>query len=437
MTSPTVIDPRHTSRLLVLAATALLAVSSAVRAADWLQFRGPNGAGKSDESVPTQWSATKNLVWQADLPGEGSSSPIVVGNRLYVTTYKGRGNDLVRHLVCFDKTSGSEFFSKEIPAANPEDEYTGFITEHGFATHTPVSDGERVYCFFGKSGVYAFDLAGELLWQENVGRESSNRRWGSAASPVLHGDHVIVNASEESQSVRALDKRTGEEVWKAEAASLELSYSTPLVVEDAEGKTEIVVSVPNELWGLHADTGKLKWYAENGIGGNVSPSLVTDGRVVYALGGRPAGAAAVRIGGSKDVTKSHTIWEGGPSSYVPSPVLHEGRLYWVDDNGTAICVNAADGEVVYRERLGVEGGRGGRPFYASVTYAGGLLYAVSRKGGTYVYKAQPQFELVAHNTLGDDRTDFNASPAVSDGRLYLRSNKAVYCIGNDSAGAAE
>ncbi len=418
-----------------LVAAAVLWIATVGSAADWPRFRGPDGDGKTTESVPTEWSATKNVAWKVDLKGSGSSSPIVVGDRVYVTSYTGSPDELVRHLACFEKTTGKAVWVKDVPAEAAEDPDRGFIGEHGYATSTPVSDGNHVFCFFGKSGVYAFGLDGEILWRTPVGTESSNRRWGSAASLVLHGDTVIVNASEESQSIRALEKSTGKEVWKAEASSLELVYNTPLLVTPKEGKPELVVSVPQEVWSFDPDTGKLKWYAETDIGGNVSPSVVTDGEVVYTLGGRPAASAAVRLGGEGDVTDSHVVWNGRLSSYVPSPVLHEGRLYWVDDSGTAHCVNAADGEVVYRERLDGGGGgrsRGGRGFYASILLAGDRILATSRKNGCYVYKVGPEFELLGRNDLGDD-SDFNASPAVSDGRLYLRSNETLYCIGTSSA----
>jgi outer membrane protein assembly factor BamB len=344
--------------------------------------------------------------------------------------------DLRRHLLCIRREDGKVVWSKAVDAVLPEDPYGGLgIPEHGYASNTPVTDGEAVFVFFGKSGVLALDMAGNQLWQADVGHESSNRRWGSAASLMLHEDMVIVNASEESQSIRALNKATGEEVWKAEASALELAYGTPVLADLDDGRKELVIGVPYEVWGLNPDTGKLNWYAETRLDGNISPSPITRDGVVYVLGGyRSTGSVAVRAGGKGDVTDTHVLWTSRNTSYIPSPVLHQGKLYWVSDQGIAYCADAATGEAVYRERLPrVEGGRGmGKLFYASVVLADERLYAVSRRGGTYVLAAKPEFEMLARNKFTSDDTDFNASPAISDGQILLRSNQFLYCVEADA-----
>jgi len=409
---------------------------------DWPQFRGPDGLGvSSDANVAVEWNESKNLEWKTSLPGPGSSSPIVWGQHVYVTCYSGygssRGNpgdikQLVRHLLCIDRKDGKVIWTRTVKAEMPEDAYAGMgVPEHGYASNTPATDGERVFAFFGKTGVLAFDLDGKQLWQVNVGKESSNRRWGSSASLTLYKDMVIVNASEESRSIRALDKTTGKEVWNAEASSLELSYGTPLLVPLADGGKELVIGVPNEVWGLNPDTGRLRWYAETGLDGNVAPSPVAANGIVYVFGGyRNTSSVAIRVGGKGDVTDTHTLWTSRDSSYVPSPVIREGKLYWVSDQGIAFCADAQTGETIYRERLSRTSGsgRGGKPFYASVVLAGGKLICVSRRGGTYVLAAKPEFEQLAHNEFEADESDFNASPAVRDGQLFLRSNRYLYCI---------
>jgi len=181
---------------------------------------------------------------------------------------------------------------------------------------------------------------------------------------------------------------------------------------------------------LIPDTGKLKWYAATRLSGNVAPSPVAQAGVVYVMGGYPEQqTAAIRAGGKGDVTASHILWTSRDSSYVPSPVLHEGCLYWVSDQGIANCVEAATGKSLYRERLPRAGGAGaGKPFYASIVLGGERLYAVSRTGGTYVLPAKPAFEVLAHNQFASDESDFNASPAIRDGQLFLRSNRFIYCI---------
>ena len=215
--------------------------------------------------------------------------------------------------------------------------------------------------------------------------------------------------------------------WKAEAEGLENSFNTPLLVSTAD-RTELIVAVPWEIWSLDADTGKLLWFAGSELDNNVSPSMIEEDGIVFAVGGRSGASIAVRLGGKGDVTKTHVVWRGEASSYVPSPVLYEDRLYWVNDRGIAHCVNAKTGELVYQHRLNINSG-GGRSFYASVMVIGGKIYAVSRFDGTIVYQPGDEFKQLAHNRLSDESM-FNASPAVVDGKILIRSDSALYCIGN-------
>ncbi|MEI6240004.1 MAG: PQQ-binding-like beta-propeller repeat protein [Planctomycetia bacterium] len=417
-------------------ACSLLAGGSAC-GEDWPQFRGPGGRGVGASAVPLEWSDTKNVRWKTPLPGPGSSSPVVWGDDVFVTCYSGYGASgapggdpaqLARHLVCVNRADGTIRWQRSIAATMPEDTYEGFLTEHGYASSTPVTDGETVVAFFGKSGVIAFDRDGAEEWRVDVGKESSTRRWGSAASLILVGDTVVVNAAEESQSIRALDLRTGREAWGAEGAALELAYGTPGVVTLADGSEEIVVAMPEEVWGLDPATGKLLWHATHGLTGNVSPSVVVDGDVVYVFGGfRSAGSFAIRAGGKGDVTKSHMVWTSRTSSYVATPLVHEGHLSWIDDRGQAFCASTRDGTQVYRSR--VEGmASGGRPVYASPVRAGGRIYVVSRWSGTFVLPAEPRFEILACNRFESDESDFIGTPAIADGCLFLRSGKFLYCV---------
>lgn len=411
----------------------LLAMTSApIQAGDWPRFRGPNGDGVSTEGpIPAKWDLATNLKWKADLPGKGSSSPIVLGDRIFVTCYSGYGEaaggdaaQLARHLVCVDKPSGKILWTKTVKNSVEEDRYQGFITEHGYASGTPVTDGERVYAFFGKSGVSAYDLEGNELWNAGVGTSSSNRRWGSAASLIVHGDSVIVNASEESRSIRSLDRKTGKENWKTEADLLELAYGTPNVVKNGDREL-LVLAVPQEVWALNPENGKLAWFCETKLPGNVSPSINTANGMIYVTGGYPAtGSVAFKAEGKGDITSKIT-WTSRDASYVASPVLHEGHLYWIDDKGVAFCANAETGKTVYRERLV---GGGGRPVYASPVLCDGKLFIPSRWEGVYVIAAKPEFELLAENRFPDDKSDFNGTPAISGKQMFLRSDKALYCI---------
>ena len=387
-------------------------------AEDWPRFRGPRGDGTSqDGAVPTEWGDTKNLKWKHKLPGAGFSSPIVVGQNVLVTAYSGQGRDVKRHLICLDRNAGQIKWSKAIDGVS--DGGDGGFNYHGQASHTPVSDGERVYVMFGSSGVRAFDMKGTQLWHQDVGNERA-ARFGTASSPILHGDHLIVTAGAESESIRAFDKKSGKEIWKTEAGSLSGTYSTPTIAKNALGEEELLLSVTFEVWGLNPQTGKLKWFAKTRVDTAACPSALVDKGVMYIIGGRGGGRTAIKMGGKDDITKTGVLWSEAGGSYVPSPILHEGRLYWINDSGIASCVDAKTGKQVAQKRLG------GR-YYASVCLINDKLYAVSRFGGTHVLEANSKFTEVAHNKLLDE-SDFSASPAISDGQLFLRSDAYLYCI---------
>ena len=404
---------------------------------DWTRFRGANGAGHSESTaLPTKWSDAENLTWTVELPGPGSSSPIVSGDRIFVTCYSGYGvepggdfSSLVRHLVCVDAKSGHILWDRSVTAPKREDRYQGYISEHGYASNSPTTDGKMVFAFHGKSGVYAYDMDGKELWSHMVGTESSNRQWGSAASLTLFKDKLIVNAAEEGRSIMALDKATGKELWKSEAATLELCYGTPSLVAREDGKTDLVIAVPGEVWGLNTETGKLAWFVVSQLTGNVSPSpLVVDNSIFVFGGFRSSGSYRIRAGGKSDVTSTHIDWHSRCSSYVATPVHHDGHLFWIDDQGIAWCLNAKTGEQVYRERVpGLKSG--GRPIYSSPIFAGGRLYVVTRRDGTLIIPATTTFSIEAQNIIESDATDFNATPAVYGDQLLLRSNRRLYCVG--------
>lgn len=335
---------------------------------------------------------------------------------------EGDLSSLKRHLISVERRTGKTQWTKTIQAAVSERPVPRFAGRPGYASHTPVSDGERIYVLFGNAGVLAFDMDGEQLWQADVGTENA-AMFGSAASPILYKENVIVMAGAESESLWALDRLTGEEVWKTEASSLSRSYATPVIVTNPSGTAEMLLPITSELWSLNPDNGKLRWYVEARFDTNAVPSVVAGDGIVYAIGGRGGGRVAVRLGGRKDVTNSHVVWSHTGGSYVPSPVLHEDHLYWVNDRGIANCIDTRSGDEVSRERLGGQ-------FYASVVLIGDHLYAVSRFSGTYILTATPDLTRIGHNKLTDD-SDFSASPAISDGHLFLRSDRFLYCIAGD------
>jgi outer membrane protein assembly factor BamB len=239
---------------------------------------------------------------------------------------------------------------------------------------------------------------------------------------VLYKDTVIVNASVESGALVALDRKEGKEVWRAKGIGS--AWNTPVLVKPEKGDVELVVSVQGRLLGLNADTGKELWRAD-GVHRYVCPSVVAHKGVVYAIGGGHT-SVAVRAGGRGDVTKTHTLWRKNVGSNVSSPVYHDGHIYWASDNsGVVYCQEADSGKIVYQKRLMPASGL----IYASCLLAGGKLYYVSQKKGTYVVAASPEFKQLALNVFEDDGSRTNASPAVSDGQLLLRTDQYAYCIG--------
>lgn len=395
-------------------------LATAKRGGDWSQFRGPSGMGVSAEGgVPVSWNATQGIAWKTELPGPGTSSAIVHGTRVYLTCYSGSSAQPDRHLVCMDRDTGKVLWNSKTAGSGPEE--ASIREDHGWASSTPATDGERIYVFYGRSGVYAFDIHGRQLWRATVGDRAHG--WGSAASPVIYGDLVIINASVESESLVALDRRTGKEVWRANG--IKEAWNTPVLVSLPGGKTELVLAMFRKVLGFDPRTGEALWSCDTQIDWYMVPSLVTHDGIVYCIGGRTGGALAVRAGGRGDVTATHRVWSGQRGSNVSSPVLHEGRLYWAKDSpAVAYCADAKTGRVLYEERLD-----GAGQVYSSAILANGNVYYVGRSGRTFVVRAAPRFELVATNDLGE-RGVFNASPAVAGGKLFIRSDKYLYCIGS-------
>jgi outer membrane protein assembly factor BamB len=417
------VNARWIHRTLTVAALSTLVLAGA----DWTRFRGPQGAGTStDTGLPVTWSATENIVWKTAMPGFGSSSPITLGKKIYITCYSGYGLDednpgeqknLKLHLLCVDRESGKILWDSPIPAKLPERDFQGFVALHGYASFTPVTDGENIYVFWGRTGAVAYDLNGKQLWSKDLGTKTHG--WGSAASPILAGDILVVNACVESGTLYGLNKKTGEVVWEADG--IDDSWSTPALVDLPNGKQEVVLSMKNKVLGFDPASGKQLWSCDS-VRDYVCPITVVDKDVVFLTGGRTPLTVAIRCGGKGDVTESHLLWKTRKCSKVPSPLVADGLLYWLDNTGTAGCLDAKTGEVVYRERtkLGV--------VYASLVMAEGRLYGVSRKKGAIVYAAGKEFKELAQNDLGDESV-FDGTPTIHNGQLLLRSNKFLYCIG--------
>ena len=406
----------------VLLLCAIVLLPYTVYAGNWPQFRGPGGLGISQEqNLPVTWSETENVAWKTAMPGYGSSSPIALDGKLYVTCYSGYGmannsgrmEDLMIHLVCVDSKTGKIIWDKQIKPTLPESKR---VRDHGYAAQTPVTDGVHIYAFFGKSGVFKFDLQGNQIWQTSVGTKTHG--WGSGTSPVLYENLVIVNASVESGSLVAIDKISGKEAWRA--GGMDSSWNTPHLVKTSNGGHELAVTVKKWILGFDPKTGNELWRC-GAIDDYICPSIVSYKGILYALGGRSSKAVAVRSGGRGDVTDTYKLWQADVGAIVCSPVVHDGYLYWLSDRTkTAYCLSLADGSVKYSEAAGPQP-------YASALLADGRFYVVTRNGGTLVLAAKPQFEQLALNKL-EDRSTFNASAIAYNGTLILRSDENLYCI---------
>jgi outer membrane protein assembly factor BamB len=412
-----------------------IAISSTCSpAADWPQFRGPTGDGvTTDTKLPLEWDEKKNLVWRAELPGPGSSSPIISGDKVFLTSYSGYGLDvqepgdpakLTRHAICLSKKDGKILWQHEIKTDLPNKPYTGtYITTHGYASSSAVTDGKGVYFFMGNAGIHAFTVDGKKVWDVSVGEKA--HEWGVGTSPILYDDLLIVNAAHESNQLLALDRKNGKTVWSA--TGFPASWNTPTIVK-VDGHDELVVSANGKLRAFDPKDGKELWSCQGIRAAELCPSVIAHDGVIYVLGHPGGKSMAVKAGGKGDVSATNVLWQAEKGSNVGSPVFKDGHLYFINDSkGIATCLNAKTGEVVYEQPLASRQKRD--RWYSTPLLAGDRLYCVGRQTGTYVLAAKPQFELLATNVISNDDSVSNASPAVSDGRIFLRSNKYAYCFG--------
>lgn len=381
-----------------------------------------------DKGVPVDWNA--NIAWKVELPGAGTSSPVVFGDRIWLTGYSGYGvpgqpegnmNDLKRWVLCLNRADGKQIWKTDVQSTLPEQTASRIREGHGYASNTPAVDGERVYAFFGKSGVVALDHHGKQLWHANVG--SNLNGWGTAASPILYNNLVIVNASVESETLYALDKNTGKEVWHANG--IKEAWNTPILVRNGDGKAEVVVAILGKVLAFDPDAGTPLWQCRTDIGWYMVPSLVAHEGVVYCVGGRSGGGLAVRSGGRGDVTRSHRLWTAPRGTNVPSPIVHNGHLYWAHENlGVVYCADVKTGKLVFENRLD-----GANQIYASPFLADDKIHFLTRSGQVYVMAAEPTFRVLGRSEM-PRRDNYNSTPSVHRGQVLLRTDRWLYCIGN-------
>ena len=427
----------------------LISVAAVTPAANWPQWRGPDGSGISNEkNLPATWTPTTNIKWKAALPGRGHSSPIVWGNRIFVTTaVEGDavpGAKAVKHMAGDkeflhpDSIGADHKHTFKVLALNRDSgkilweatawEGTPYDNRHrksSYAASTPATDGKLVYAFFGTEGLYAYDFNGKLAWKAELGKLGTVGM-GTGTSPILFENVVIVQCDEENGEasfIVALDKKTGKEVWRT-PRKVQVSWSTPLLVKTST-RSELITSGTETVVSYDPATGKELW-RHKGVESNAIPSPVANSEMVYLVAGFPAKIAmAIKLGGSGDLTGTPNVpWKYAKgTAYVPSPILYGDYLYLTTDRGILTCIDAKTGEVKY------EGGRIPIPatFTASPVAFEGKILMTSEDGDTFIVKAGPKHEILGTNSVGEP---VYASPAIADGRIFIRGEKNLYCIGS-------
>lgn len=424
----------------------LLASSAALRAEEWPHWRGPAGSGVSPEArLPHQWSDTHNTSWRAPLAGVGVSSPIVWKDRVIVTSQSGSGGSRVgprlgqgadasageRGLVA-RQDSGVRFAIEALSAADGKRQWIYELAaegslpavhdKHNLASASPVTDGDRVYAVFGTGQVVAVDAAGQVVWTRHLGQEHGAWAiiWGNGSSPIVHRGALILMCLQGSTSyLLALDGRTGKPLWKTDRPGGTTSYSTPLVVSGPVGD-ELIVNSSLGVEAYDPASGSLLWYFNEPNQFPVPVAVYHDGVIYLSRGHRSGPYAAIRPGGRGDISKTHVLWHvptGAP--YISSLVYYDGLLYMAGDTGIVTCVDAKTGERVWRERLG--------GIYTASPVAGdGKIYLMSETGETIVLKAGRTPEVLSRNQISGRVL---ASPAISNGRLFIRTDEHVVAVG--------
>jgi outer membrane protein assembly factor BamB len=424
-------------------------------AQNWPQWRGPSSQGFSAESspLPTNWSATENIAWKVSLAGLGVSSPIVWGDLVIVTSQRGstsvrdgshpylarddrsladRENPIggsrmpaapegsVSLVVeAFQRSDGAKLWEHRTPASGP---FPELHEKHNLATPTPITDGEHIYAWFGNGQVVALNMEGKPAWTRHLGIDYApfENQWGHGSSPALYKDLLILLCDHTSNSyLLALDKRTGKQRWKVDRGTGRISHSTPLVVP-APGGDELLVNSSERIDTYDPTSGKLLWHAGSERQTPIPSAVFHDGAIYMSRGYRNSDYLAIRPGGRGDVSQSHIQWrEPTGASYVPSILLYQGLLYMTNEVGVVTCADAKTGERVWRQRLG-------GIFFASPVGGDGKVYMVSETGETFVLRAGRAPEILAQNNLGERLI---ASPAISGGRLFLRSDGTLFAVG--------
>jgi outer membrane protein assembly factor BamB len=425
------------------------ALTASASAANWPGMRGPDGSGvAAEKNLPLRWSTNENVRWRVPLPERGNSTPVVWGGRVFITQAITVGNR--RTVMCFDRRTGKLLWQSGVTCTEKEPTHD----DNPPCTPSPVTDGRRVIAWFGSAGVYCYDDDGRELWHRDLGPQA--HIWGYAASPVLYRDLCLLNFGPGDRSfVIALDKKTGRTTWQfdipilgpevdarklggpdtnvykgatAKLSEIAGSWATPLIVR-AKGHDELVVALPLRLMAFAPRTGEQLWSCDGPNIGAYSSPFHGDGFVGYAGCGFRNTLMVVRPGGRADVTKTHRLWFqelANSQTHLGAGVIFQGHIYLVNTAGIVECFELKSGKTLWTERLASTGAMGSS--WSSPVLADNRLYIPNRNADVFVLKAGPKFDLLAVNSIGGER--MNSSLAVSDGDIFMRTDKSLWCIGS-------
>jgi outer membrane protein assembly factor BamB len=422
---------------------------------DWPRWRGPENDGMARGDAPMHWSDTEHIKWKAEIPGRGHSSPVIWGDKIFVTTavptgvvpiaaarepftdapdgrgIRGFGSPSQRGpqpeqklmLMCFDRKNGKLLWQQVSKVATPHEGY--HPTYGSFASNSPVTDGKHVIAFFGSRGVYCYDMDGKKIWEKDFGIQLKMfMTFGEGAWPYLEGSKLLLLFDNEVDSfLVALDVSTGKELWRTPRPDGNTNWSGPVVIT-VDGKKQVIVSATKKVHAYDLETGKPIWEVA-GLGQNTIPAPVAADGMIYLMSGyRNPNLMAIKLGREGDLTGTDAIvWQNQKgNSYTASPVLHDGKLYVVTDSGMLSCFDAKTGKAFYQQQ------RLPKPynFKASPVGVNGKLHLATEEGDVVIVKMGATYEVLATNTL--EGQTFIGTPAVADGEIYLRGQNTLFCI---------
>lgn len=416
---------------------------------NWHQWRGPEANGVSRTATPPiEWNEGKNLCWKVAVDGNGRSTPIIWEDQVFLLTAIDTGivdpslprpedqpervfgikypNTTYRFVVlCLDRATGRERWRR---TATERVLHEGHHGDNSFASASPTTDGERLYCWFGSAGLFCYDLDGDKLWERDLGRAYMEASLGEGCSPVVHDGKLVIVRDQQRQSyIEVMDAKSGETDWKADRDEPN-AWATPRVIE-YDGRTQVITAASNMVRSYDLHTGEIIWQC-NGLTGNVIPSPVIEDDLVYCMSGYQGySLLALPLSANGDISRSDAIvWRMDRATpYIPSPLLYDGMLYFTQSNQAILsCVDAQTGtRIIDRTRLD-----GLSNIYASPVAAKDRIYYTGRDGTTLVLQRSKQLKVLAMNHLDDE---FDASPALAGNDLFLRGGRFLYCMSEDSS----